>query len=84
MSIASELRLKRRGQLDKLNQDRREFDGKATDALTVLLLKSDPLAEVSTLDTAAILRASEKLHESVRVIKGIDQQITAINEELYG
>lgn len=84
MSIASELRLKRRGQLDKLKQERHQFDGKATDALVLLLLKADPVSNVSTLDTEAILRAAESLDESVRAIKGLDLQIMAINEELYG
>lgn len=84
MSIAAELRLKRRGQLDKLKTDRDDLTNKANDALLIVLMKADSLADIATLDTAAIHRAADTLHESVRAVKSIDQQIAAINQELYG
>lgn len=84
MSITSELRLKRRGQLDLLNKERETLDATATDALTIILLKADPHADIATFDTSAILRAAENLDETVRAIKGVDQQIAAIKEELFG
>ena len=84
MSILSDLRLKRRGQLDELKKQRDRFDGDATDALAMILMKSDPLAEIATLDSSAIFRAAEKLHDNVTAIKSLDRQIAAINEELHG
>jgi hypothetical protein len=84
MSITSDIRLKRRGQLDLLNKERETLDATAIDALTIILLKADPLADIATLDTSAILRAAENLDETVRAIKGVDKQIAAIKEELFG
>jgi hypothetical protein len=88
MSIASELRLRRRGQLAKLQDERDRFEHDADEAVFVILLKCDHIAAESgkthTLDTEAILRAAEKLNDNVRALKGIDKQIETINEELYG
>lgn len=84
MSITSELRLRRRGQLDELTKNRKDQEGIANDALTLILMKADPLADLTDLVTPTIRRAAETLDDAVRVIKGIDEQIKAINEELYG
>jgi hypothetical protein len=84
MSILSDLRLKRRGQLDQLRTQRKAFESDAIDALTIILMKADSLAEISTLDTDAIRRAAEKLNDNAVAIRSIDRQITAINEELNG
>lgn len=84
MSILSDLRLKRRGQLDQLRAQRRTFESDAVDALTIIMMKADSLAEISTLDTDAIRRAAEKLNDNAVAIRSIDRQIAAINEELNG
>lgn len=84
MSVLSDLRLKRRGQLDQLRKQRDGFDADATDALTMILMKADSLAPIASLDSDAILRAADKLHDNVTAIKSIDRQIAAINEELNG
>lgn len=83
-SIISDLRLKRRGQLDQLRKQRGAFEADATDALTMILMKADPLADISSLNSDAIRRAAEKLDDNVTAIKSIDRQIAAINEELNG
>jgi hypothetical protein len=84
MSILSDLRLKRRGQHDQLRTQRKAFESDAIDALTIILMKADSLAEISTLDTDAIRRAAEKLNDNAVAIRSIDRQIAAINEELNG
>ena len=84
MSIASDLRQKRKGQLATLQDNRRKIDLQATDALTFILMKADSLVEIAKLDTESILRNAEELNIRVRELKKIDEQITAINEELYG
>jgi hypothetical protein len=84
MSTASDLRQRRKGQLTTITENRRKIEAQAVDALTMILMKADSLAEVATLDTAAILRNADDLNICVREIKKLDEQITAINEELYG
>ena len=84
MSTASDLRQRRKGQLATITENRNKIENQAIDALTMILMKADSLAEVATLDTAAILRNAEDLNICVREIKKLDEQITAINEELYG
>ncbi len=84
MSIIADLRLKRRGQLEALKKQRAEFDADANDAIAIILMKADALADTASLNTDAIRRAAEKLHDNVTAVKSIDRQIAAINEELNG
>jgi|GEM_PF-3002063 len=84
MSILSDLRLKHRGQLDQLRKQRANLESAANDALIIVLMKSDPHAPIETLSTDAILRAAKNLHDTVTVIKTVDNQIAMIDEELNG
>jgi hypothetical protein len=84
MSIANDLRQRRKGQLTTLQENRKKIDFQATDALAAILMKADTLTEIAKLDTAAILRNAKDLDICVRELKKLDEQITAINEELYG
>ncbi len=84
MSIATDFRQRRKGQLTTLQENRKKIDFQATDALAAILMKADTLTEIAKLDTAAILRNAEDLNICVMELKKLDEQITAINEELYG
>ncbi len=84
MSIASDLRQKRKGQLTTLQENRRKIDLQGTDALTMILMKAYGETNLVKLDTEAIQRNAEDLNICVREIKKLDEQIADINEELYG
>lgn len=84
MTIASDLRQKRKGQLNTLQENRGKIDKQGTDALTIILMKTYGETNLAKIDTEAILRNAEELNICAKEIKKLDEQITAINEELYG
>jgi hypothetical protein len=88
MNIPLEICLKRRGQLAKLQDQRNTLEHDADEALLIIGMKADPLFaagnNIHKLDTSAILRAAERLHDTVRFIKDVDKQINFINEDLHG
>jgi hypothetical protein len=84
MSIIADLRIKRRAQLEKLRTARASLANKADNALAVILMKADTLADIATLNTTAIKSAAVDLYDYVAALKEIDLQIAEINEELNG
>ncbi len=80
----NDLRLKRKGQLQTMEDNRRKCETEAANALYILQGKVDPYSEIANLDTASIKSAAEDLHVAVVEIRKLDEQITAIRNELYG
>ncbi|GEM_PF-2844815 len=82
--MSAELRLKRKGQLLTMQENRRKIVTEAGNALTVLQMKADPYTDIDLLDTEAIKQAAEDLDNAVRALRGLNTTITQVNNELYG
>lgn len=80
----SDLRLKRKGQLSTLQENRRKIAIEAGNALTVINMKADAFSDLETLDTAAILHAAQELDTAIKALREVNERIGDITNELYG
>ncbi|MEI6846575.1 MAG: hypothetical protein WCK32_00825 [Chlorobiaceae bacterium] len=82
--MSFDLRMKRKGQLHTMQENRRKIVTEAGNALTILQMKADPYAELESLDTKAIRQAADDLDLAVVEIRKLTASINEINIELYG
>lgn len=84
MSITADLRNQRRGQKEKLQEQRASIEYSAQADLRTIIMYSDSTQPITMLDTARILSAAERLHENKTALNGLDRTIAEINEFLHG
>ncbi len=83
--MSSDLRLKRKGQLQTMKDNYRKIYAEAGNAINILQMKADAYeTDRSKLDIIAIKQAAEALVHSVLALRDLNTEIANLNNELYG
>lgn len=80
----NDIRLQRKGLLQTKQEERKQVALDFGNALQLIIMKADPYAEPSEIDTPSILKAAHDLNGARQKLKDLDGDIDRLNKELYG
>lgn len=80
----NDARLRDKGRLQTLIENRAKIGIEAKNSLAVLVMKVDAFEELENLDTSAIKQAGADLHDQVIAMRRLTDDINKLQQSLYG